>query len=120
MLARINTSARRHRRLMTLPAILLAALALTAMHSTMLGPTQQLHGHHDDGSGGGATTTLMVICLAILETGVAVGLTLAAIGLARRSPIRLTWSLAVPILRPVASAHGPPPPKLSQLQTFLR
>lgn len=120
MLTGINTALRRHKRLLTLPAILLAALTLAAAHSTMTGNGMEHSSHHGGDAGGGAITTVMIMCLAIVEVGVAVALTLAAIRLARRAPLRLGHRAVAPIARTTGIAHAPPPPSLSQLQSFLR
>lgn len=116
MLIRINKVVRHRKRLLTLTAALLATLALVSTHSAMAGGHHEHSAHH-----GVATDTVVLLCMAVIETGVAVTFAAAAFAFARHEseppPPRLFSRAAA---QPARFAHGPPAERQPIFQVFLR
>jgi hypothetical protein len=114
MLVRTTDFVRRQRRLVSLVAALLLAVAVLATHSAMSADHETMH--HGSGTQG-----IVAICLAVLESGVAIAVALL-FGASRNRPQRVLRRpvnrLAIP--SPQIAGLGPPGLRPFELQVLLR
>lgn len=115
MFSAINMLIKSQRRLVVLFAALTLALAVLATHSAAGTP----HHAHEHG-GGEPAQVVLTICLAVLEVGVA--LTISLIWLTRRRPSTVVTRpfASAPIVAPAPNGLAPPGRLPALLQVFLR
>lgn len=114
MLVRTTDIVRRQRRLVSLVAALLLAVAVLATHSAMSADHETMH--HSSGTQG-----IVAICLAVLESGVAIAVALL-FGASRNRPQRV---LRRPVIgfaarRPQLAGLDPPGLRQFEIQVILR
>lgn len=116
MLIDINSFMRHRRRMLSLLAAALLTMALLATHSAATA------GHHDHGEHSGMSTqTVLLLCMAVIEAGVAISLAVA-LAVTRRRPENHAKPSASVFAgpRPALAGTGPPGRRLALNQVFLR
>ena len=115
MLIRVNAFMRHQRRLLALIAVSLLVMALLATHNVATAD------HHAEKHHGMGVQSVLMLCMAVIETGIALSLVVRLVATRERpaeAGVRPTGILARP--RPAIAGVGPPGPRLTLLQVSLR